>query len=89
MTTNNPDPQCNVYFNDHLTEYRRNLFYAARQLVKRKSVFAAWSQQGNILIRLREDDQAFHIRSHKQLMEMKLIEDTVENMEDIEDEDDD
>ncbi len=86
MTANNSDPQRNVYVNDHLTEFRRNVFYAARQLVKRKSVFAAWSQQGNILIRIKENDQAIHIRSHRHLAE--LTEDTAQDVEDVEDEDD-
>ncbi len=45
------DPKKNIYLNDRLTEYRRDLLYAVRQLVKRKRILAAWSQQGNILIR--------------------------------------
>ncbi len=72
-TSNNADPQRNIYINDHLTEYRRNLFYTARQLVKRKKVFAAWSQQGNILIRKTEGDQVIQLRSHEHLAELQLL----------------
>ncbi len=89
MTVNNADSSKNVYINDHLTEFRRNVFYAARQLVKKKTVFAAWSQQGNILIRITENDQPIHVRSHRQLAEMKLIDNMIrDNIEDSDDEDD-
>ncbi len=76
QTSNNLDQRKNVYINDCLTEYRRNLFYSARQLVKRKIVFAAWSQQGNILIRKNEDDPPIHVHSHDHLAELQLIEST-------------
>ncbi len=72
-TSNNSDPQKNIYINDHLTEYRRNLFYTARQLVKRKKVFAAWSQHGNILIRKTEGDQVIQLHSHEHLAELQLL----------------
>ena len=81
-TSNNSDPQKNIYINDHLTEYRRNLFYTARQLVKRKKVFAAWSQQGNILIRKTEGDQVIQVHSHEHLAELQLIEDVSEELDD-------
>ena len=81
-TVNYSDPENNIYVNDHLTEYRTNIFYATRQLVKRKKIFAAWTQQGNVLIRKNEGDQPEHIRSHEQLSKMKLTDDTTDNSED-------
>ncbi len=90
LAINSPDPQKNVYINDHLTEKRRNILYATRRLVKQKRVFAAWSQQGNILIRLTENDPPVHIKSHKQLAELRLIDDTLEPDPDyFEDDEDD
>ncbi len=41
----------NVYINDHLTRHRKELFYSAQHLFKRKKIAAAWTQQGNVLIR--------------------------------------
>ncbi len=75
-TCNHSDPEHSIYVNDHLTEYRRNVFYATRQLVKQKKIFAAWTQQGNVLIRKNEGDQPEHIRNHEQLSEMKLTNNT-------------
>ena len=87
-TANHSDPGSSIFVNDHLTEYRRNVFYAVRQLVKKKEVFAGWSQQGNILIRRNEGDQPIHIHCHEQLAEMKLAEMLTEDQGDSESEDD-
>ncbi len=91
-TINSPDPQKNVYINDHLTEKRRNILYATRRLVKQKRIFAAWSQQGNILIRLTENDPPVHIKSHEQLAELRLLDDISEpdpDHDDIEEDEND
>ncbi len=90
-TVNHSDPQNSIYVNDHLTEYRRNVFYATRQLVKNNTVFAAWTQQGNVLIRKNDGDQPEQIHSHEQLAEMKLVEDMggmLEEQDDFEADDD-
>ncbi len=84
-TVNHSDPQNSIYVNDHLTEYRRNVFYATRQLVKNNTIFAAWTQQGNILIRKKDGDQPEQIHSHEQLAEMKLIEEISGTLEEEED----
>ena len=51
----------------------------------------AWSQQGNIMVRLNEDSDPLHIHNHKHLAEMRLIEDATEdsldNQDDIDEED--
>ncbi len=96
QTATHSDPKLNIYINDHLTEHRRNLFYTARQLAKRKKVFVAWSQQGNILIRQNEGDPPLNIRSHDHLRELSLIDEfqdmtqeTGNSDEEIEPDDDD
>ena len=85
---NHSDPEHSIFVNDHLTEYRRNVFYAVRQLVKKKEVFAGWSQQGNILIRRNEGDSPVHVQCHEQLAEMKLAEKLTDDEEYSEDDDD-
>ncbi len=57
----------NVYINDHLTRYRKQLFYSARQLFKRKLVAAALTQQGNVLIRGIVNGPPIQIFSQKDL----------------------
>ncbi len=82
-TATHSDPKRNIYVNDKLTEYRRDLLYAARQLVKHKKIMAAWSQQGNILIRKTEEDSVIHVTCHDQLAELTQEPDeTEEPMED-------
>ncbi len=73
------DPKKNIYVNDKLTEYRRDLLYGARQLVKHKKILAAWSQQGNILIRKTEHDNVIQVTCHDQLAEMDMRPDETEN----------
>ncbi len=83
-TATHSDPKKNIYVNDKLTEYRRDLLYAARQLVKHKKIMAAWSQQGNILIRKTEEDSVIQVTCHDQLAEMtQEPEETEEPMEEL------
>ena len=46
-----------IYLNDSLTIHRQQLLFAARKLVKSKKIYAAWSQQGNILVRKKENSR--------------------------------
>ena len=64
----------NVYVNDRLTSYRKNIFYAARQLFKQKRVTAAWTQHGNVLVRKTPNDGPKQIHSHKDLEEFRVTE---------------
>ncbi len=73
-----PNPSKNVYINDRLTKHRQNVLFAARKLVKNKSLFAAWSQQGNVLIRKTKDSDIIMVQDHDQLMNIKLDEDPIE-----------
>ncbi len=59
-----------VYINEQLTEYRANLFFAARKQWKKKKLHSVWSQRGNILVRKTESDKPKEIRHHKHLAEI-------------------
>ncbi len=76
------NPKKSVYVNDSLTQHRQELLYAARQLVKQKRLFAAWSQAGNILVRKTEDSSILQVRDHSDLTILKTGE-----TEHVEDED--
>ncbi len=68
---NQGDPAKNIYVNDHLTEHRRHLLYAARHLYKSGKISAAWSQGGNVLIRKYEGGNPIQIHDHEDLAEAK------------------
>ncbi len=65
------NPRKSVYLNDALTQHRQHLLYAARQLVKQKRLFAAWSQAGNILVRKTEESTIIQVHDHSDLMMIK------------------
>ncbi len=65
------DPKRNIYLNDHLTKHRQHLLYAARQLVKSKRLFAAWCQNGNVLVRKTESGKITQVSDHNDLMKIK------------------
>ncbi len=46
-----------VFVNEDLTQRRSHLFYEARRLKKQGRIFGAWSQEGNILIKVKERSQ--------------------------------
>ncbi len=77
----NKDPKKNVYLNDHLTQHRQNLLYAARQLVKSKKIFAAWSQSGNILVKKTESSKILQVLDHIDLMKIKCRDEDMDSME--------
>ncbi len=63
----------NTYINDHLTDFRKGLFYRARQLVKHKKLFMTWTQKGNVLVRKVEDGKITQVNCYSDLK--ALIED--------------
>ena len=66
-----PQPdQPNICINEQLTEYRANLFYVARKMVKKRRIHSAWSQRGNILVRKEENDRLKQIKHHEELAEI-------------------
>ncbi len=57
-----------VFINEDLIETKAKLFYDARQLVKRGSrLHGTWSQNGNIIVKVNEDDTPKAIGNHTQL----------------------
>ena len=73
-------PEENGYINDHITEYRKGLFYTARRLYKAKLVCAAWTQQGNVVIRKTTDTSPVQVFSYSDLKEYSVTK-AEENME--------
>ena len=64
-----------VFINDSLTKRRASLFKKARDLVKTKSIAAAWSGNGNIYVKEKEEDQPKKIICEQELerfLKMKI-----------------
>ncbi len=80
-----------VYINEDLTESRAKLFYDARQMVKRNKLYGTWSQQGNIMVKVKENDNPCVIQNHHDLasktryvtFDSDSIEDEVSSASDI------
>ncbi len=68
------NPNKSVYLNDSLTQHRQQLLYAARRLVKARKLYAAWSQDGNILVRKHETSRITQVFDNEDLMVVKLEE---------------
>ncbi len=64
------DPRKNIYINDHITDYRKGLFYEARKLYRANKVIAAWTQSGNVLIRKNCNERPIQISSYEDLQEV-------------------
>ena len=45
-----------IYFSDHLTKAAGDLFFAARALVKQRKIHAAWTFNGQVFIRIANDN---------------------------------
>ncbi len=67
-------PSESIYLNDALTPHRQQLLFTARKLLKSKKIFAAWSQQGNILVRKEESSKITQVRDNCDLLEFKFKE---------------
>ncbi len=63
----------NTYINDHLTDFRKGLFYRARQLVKHKKLYMTLTQKGNVLVRKVDDGKITQVNCYSDLK--SLIED--------------
>ena len=64
-----------VFINDSLTKRRASLFKKARDLVKTKSIAAAWSGNGNIYVKEKEEDEPKKIICEQELerfLKMKI-----------------
>ncbi len=56
-----------VYINEDLTEDRAKLFFDARRMVKKERLFGTWSQNGNIMVKVKSDDSPMTIQNHQDL----------------------
>ena len=64
-------PNQNIYINDRLTNHRKGVFYAARKLYKARKIFAAWTQRGNVLVRVHEQGSITQINDYRDLQKIK------------------
>ncbi len=58
-----------IYLNEDLTSYRQKLYFDVRQLRKRGEIHSVWTQEGAIVLKLREADQPKTVKSHRELVE--------------------
>ena len=56
-----------VFINDDLTPFRSKLFFDARRLAKTNWIHSTWTQEGNILIKLKEDEAPVAVTTHQEL----------------------
>ncbi len=78
------NPSKSVYLNDSLTQHRQQLLCAARRLVKARKLYAAWSQNGNILVRKQETSKIIQVYDNEDLMVIKMDEtDQDQELEDL------
>ena len=62
------DAKNRIYVNDDLTIHRQKLLFDVRQLVKRKKLKGAWTQNGNVMI-LKHEGGPIPVMSHDDLRE--------------------
>ena len=63
--------QQNIYINDRLTTLRKGLFFEARKLYKARKLFATWTQKGNVLVRVKENDAVIQINNYDDLQRLR------------------
>ncbi len=61
----------NIYINDRLTTHRKGLFFEARKLYKARKLFATWTQKGNVLVRVKENDPVIQINNYDDLQRLR------------------
>ncbi len=59
-----------IYINEDLTKLRSLLFYQARKMKQRSKIFGTWTQDGNVLIKLKEHSQPQAIGTYDELTEL-------------------
>ena len=59
-----------VYINEDLTQHRSELFYQARKMRRNNKLFGAWTQDGNVLVKVKEHEKPKSIESYSQLKEL-------------------
>lgn len=64
-------PDSPVYINDHLAPQTRELFNAARVLVRKKKLEAVWTNDGRVLAKKTTNGSPFRVRDLGQVREME------------------
>ena len=72
-----------IYINEDLTQYRSQLFFEARKLRKRGKLFGVWTQNGNVMAKVNEDDVPCRVSDFNHLRVM--IQDFSDNESDQDD----
>ena len=69
MRKNTPKDEENkkLYINEDLTESRAKLFYDARRMVRRNKLHGTWSQNGSIMVKVKENGNPCAIHNHQEL----------------------
>ncbi|CAH0401910.1 unnamed protein product [Chilo suppressalis] len=67
QSINIPGPNKIIYISDYLTHKAKRLFYLAREEVKCKKLFAAWTSFGKIYIKFAEDGKPIRIENEADL----------------------
>jgi archaellum component FlaC len=62
-------PQTLVYMNDHLTQKSREIFNAARSLLRQEKLVAVWTSDGNVMARRSPGGRPFRVTSLQALTE--------------------
>ncbi len=70
LRTKIPHEDNPVFFNEDLIPNRGKLFYHARRLRKAGKVFRTWSQDGNIMIKVKEEDSPKQVQSYAELKQL-------------------
>ena len=56
-----------IYINEDLTAYRQRLYFDARNLGKKATIFAVWTASGTIMVKLKEYSTPTPIQNHRDL----------------------
>ncbi len=59
-----------IYINEDLTTHRSKLFYHARKMRKAGKLFGVWSQDGNIMVKVKESSQPTAVQDYDALKEL-------------------
>ena len=84
LRKNTPKDEDNrkVFINEDLTEARAKHFYDVRRMVKRSKLFGVWTQNGNIMVKVTENDIPLAIHNHQDLASVTRYVPSKETFED-------
>ncbi len=70
-----------VFFNEDLIPSRGKLFYHARKFKKAGKVFETWTQDGSIMVKVKEDDSAVEVQTYAELKQLVTKDNPYEEQE--------